>query len=73
MAEFTLPANSKIGTGKTHPPPADPKRLRRFHVYRWNPDDGKTPVVDTYPIDLADCGPMVLDASLRSRTRSTPR
>src|SRR5882672_9233810 len=65
MAEFTLPANSKIGTGKTHPPPADPKRLRRFQVYRWNPDDGKTPVVDTYPIDLADCGPMVLDALIK--------
>ena len=62
MAEFTLPANSKIGTGKTHPPPADPKRPRRFHIYRWNPDDGNNPVVDTYPIDLADCGPMVLDA-----------
>src|ERR1041385_3027904 len=53
MAEFTLPANSKIGTGKTHAAPADPKRLRRFHIYRWNPDDGKTPVVDTYPVDLA--------------------
>ena len=65
MAEFTLPANSKVGTGKTHPSPADPKRLRRFHIYRWNPDDGKTPVVDTYPIDLADCGPMVLDALIK--------
>ena len=65
MAEFTLPANSKIGTGKTHAPPANPQRLRRFHVYRWNPDDGNKPVVDTYPIDLADCGPMVLDALIK--------
>src|ERR1700694_5704805 len=65
MAEFTLPANSKIGTGKTHPPPSDPKRLRRFHVYRWNPDDRNNPVIDTYPIDLADCGPMVLDALIK--------
>src|SRR5260370_28096946 len=68
MAEFTLPANSKISTGKTHPPPADPKRLRRFQVYRWNPDDGKTPVVDTYPIDLADCRPMALDALIKIKT-----
>src|ERR1700684_3633575 len=65
MAEFTLPANSRIGTGKTHPPPPDPQRLRRFQVYRWNPDDGNNPVVDTYPIDLADCGPMVLDALIK--------
>jgi len=42
MAEFSLPANSKIGTGKTHPPPANPQRLRRFHVYRWNPETGIT-------------------------------
>ena len=58
MAEIRLPANSKIGTGKTHPAPANPQRLRRFHVYRWNPDDPGNPAIDTYPIDLADCGPM---------------
>jgi succinate dehydrogenase / fumarate reductase, iron-sulfur subunit len=65
MAEFSLPANSKIGTGKTHAPAPNAQRVRRFHVYRWNPEDGKNPVVDTYPIDLADCGPMVLDALIK--------
>ena len=47
MAEFTLPANSKPGTGKTVPGAAEAKRLRRFNIYRWNPDDGKNPVIDT--------------------------
>src|SRR5690242_15208636 len=65
MAEFTLPANSKIGTGITHPPPANATRLRRFHIYRWNPEDGQNPRIDTYPVDLADCGPMVLDALIK--------
>ena len=65
MAEFTLPANSKIGTGITHRSPANPTRLRRFHVYRWNPEDGKNPAIDTYPVDLDDCGPMVLDALIK--------
>src|SRR5690348_16142604 len=65
MAEFTLPANSKIGTGATWPAPADPQRPRRFQIYRWNPDDGKNPVVDTYPLDIAECGPMVLDALIK--------
>ena len=65
MAEFRLPANSRIGTGRTYAPPSNPTRLRRFHVYRWNPDNGNNPVVDTYPIDLADCGPMVLDALIK--------
>ena len=58
MAEFTLPANSKIGTGKTHPAPPNAKEPRRFHIYRWSPDDDKNPVVDTYTVDLADCAPM---------------
>jgi succinate dehydrogenase / fumarate reductase, iron-sulfur subunit len=62
MAEFTLPANSKIGTGKTYPPPVNAKQPRRFHIYRWNPDDGANPRLDTYTVDLADIAPMVLDA-----------
>ncbi len=65
MAEFSLPANSKIGTGKTVAAPADAKRVREFKVYRWNPEDGKNPVLDTFRIDLDRCGPMVLDALIK--------
>jgi succinate dehydrogenase / fumarate reductase iron-sulfur subunit len=65
MAEFALPKNSKIGTGKTHPPPPSPKQPRRFHIYRWNPDDEANPVIDTYTVDLADIPPMVLDALIK--------
>ena len=65
MAEFTLPRNSKIGKGKTVKALADAKRVKDFKVYRWNPDDGKNPVVDTYEIDLDSCGPMVLDALIK--------
>ena len=65
MAEFSLPANSKIGTGKTWPAPASPKRPRNFRVYRWNPDDGENPTLDTYTIDQADTAPMVLDALIK--------
>src|SRR6202521_2653473 len=65
MAEFTLPANSKIGTGKTFPGPPGATRVRDFKIYRWNPDDGQNPVIDTFEIDLNDCGPMVLDALIK--------
>ncbi len=65
MAEFTLPANSKVGTGKTYPAAADAKRVRSFKIYRWNPDDGANPRLDTYQIDLDQCGPMVLDALIK--------
>ena len=65
MAEFTLPRNSKIGIGKTFPGPSGATRLREFKIYRWNPDDGHNPVIDTFEIDLNDCGPMVLDALIK--------
>ena len=69
MAEFTLPANSKIGIGKTVAGPPGATRAREFKVYRWNPDDGKNPVIDTFAIDLNDCGPMVLDALIKIEER----
>jgi succinate dehydrogenase / fumarate reductase iron-sulfur subunit len=65
MAEFTLPKNSTVGVGKTYKAPAGAKRVKEFKVYRWNPDDGKNPVTDTYEIDLDTCGPMVLDAIIK--------
>jgi succinate dehydrogenase / fumarate reductase iron-sulfur subunit len=65
MAEFTLPANSKVGTGKTYSAAAGAKRVRNFKIYRWNPEDGQNPRLDTYQIDLDQCGPMVLDALIK--------
>jgi succinate dehydrogenase / fumarate reductase, iron-sulfur subunit len=65
MAEFTLPAHSKVGTGKTYPAPAGAKRVKDFQVYRWNPEDGQNPRLDTFQVDLDQCGPMVLDALIK--------
>ena len=65
MGEFTLPANSKIRPGKAHPAKSGAKKPKSFKIYRWNPDDGQVPRTDTYEIDLADCGPMVLDALIK--------
>ena len=65
MAEFALPANSKIGVGETYKAPAGAKNIKTFKVYRWTPDDGKKPAVDTYEVDMDACGPMVLDALIK--------
>jgi len=65
MAEFTLPRNSKVGTGTTYPAPPAAKRVRAFKIYRWNPEDGRNPRLDTYEVDLDGCGPMVLDALIK--------
>jgi succinate dehydrogenase / fumarate reductase iron-sulfur subunit len=65
MAEFSLPANSKVGVGKTYPAAAGAKRIKKFKIYRWSPDDGQNPHLDTYEVDLDACGPMVLDALIK--------
>jgi len=65
MAKFTLPANSKIREGRTISAPPGAKRVKRFRVYRWDPDSGETPRTDTYEVDLASCAPMVLDALIK--------
>jgi succinate dehydrogenase / fumarate reductase, iron-sulfur subunit len=65
MAEFTLPANSQVGTGKTFKAPPGAKRVKAFSVYRWDPETGHNPRLDTYEVDLDACGPMVLDALIK--------
>ena len=72
MAELALPANSKIRKGTAHKPPEGAKRPRTFRVYRWDPDSGETPRVDSYTVDLDDCGPMVLDAVIKIKNEVDP-
>ena len=71
MAQFRLPKNSQIRQGKTYK--ADgAKNVKVFKIYRWNPDSGETPSVDTYEVDLDHCGPMVLDALIKIKNEVDP-
>ncbi len=65
MAEFNLPANSRVTEGKTFKAPAGAKNVKTFKIYRYDPDAGQNPRLDSYEIDLDACGPMVLDALLK--------
>jgi len=65
MVEFTLPRNSKVKQGKTHKAPAGAENVKSFRVYRWDPDKDDNPRLDTFELDLDDCGPMVLDALIK--------
>jgi len=62
MAEFRLPQDSRVTEGVSHPAPAGATRPKRVRVYRYDPEAGANPRLDTYQIDLDRCGPMVLDA-----------
>ena len=76
MATFTLPANSKISrNGTAHKVAgalAGAGRVKRFTVYRFDPDSGENPRYDTFEIDLDKCGPMVLDALIQMKAELDP-
>ena len=64
MVQFNLPDNSKLTDGDYYKSEKDNKKIKKFKIYRWSPDDEKNPRMDTYEVDLDDCGPMVLDCLL---------
>mmetsp|Transcript_17140 Transcript_17140/g.24436 ORF Transcript_17140/g.24436 Transcript_17140/m.24436 type:complete len:99 (+) Transcript_17140:446-742(+) len=46
---------SSTGNNKT-------ENIKYFKIYRWNPEEKQKPYISTYPVDLNQCGPMILDA-----------
>ena len=60
MAAFTLPKNSKVKAGKTFAAAEGASNKKTFRIYRWDPDSGENPRLDSYEINLDNCGPMVL-------------
>ncbi len=74
MVEFTLPKDSRIDAraGKHYAAAAGAARPRTFRVYRFDPASGQRPRVDSYELDMASCGPMVLDALLKIKNEIDP-
>src|SRR5487761_2131866 len=73
MAEFSLPANSKIQKdGRVFKAPEGARNVRVFKIYRFDPDVAGNPRLDTYEIDMDSCGPMVLDALIKIKNEIDP-
>jgi succinate dehydrogenase / fumarate reductase iron-sulfur subunit len=64
---FPVPRNlgvspeSRIERGRTWPTPTGARRVKTFEIYRFDPDCGANPRLDSIEVDLDDRGPMVLD------------
>ncbi|XP_033239683.1 succinate dehydrogenase [ubiquinone] iron-sulfur subunit [Drosophila pseudoobscura] len=56
-------AEKKKEAGPPAPPKPKEKRIKNFEIYRWQP--GEQPKMQTYAIDLSQCGAMVLDALIK--------
>src|SRR5258708_36937237 len=72
MAQFRLPKGSRIQMGALHRAASPAGRPRRFRVYRFDPDHDTSPRLETYEIDMATCGPMVLDALIKIKSELDP-
>jgi len=54
-------------------PTEKPPHPKEFKIYRWNPDEPATPPkLQSYTIDLNQCGPMVLDALIKIKNEVDP-
>lgn len=63
MAEFRLPPGSRVKPGKEHKTAGE--NIKKFKIYRYDPDSEDNPREDSFEVDLDNCGPMVLDALLK--------
>eukprot|EP00823_Brevimastigomonas_motovehiculus_P008248 TRINITY_DN7528_c0_g1_i1.p1 TRINITY_DN7528_c0_g1~~TRINITY_DN7528_c0_g1_i1.p1 ORF type:complete len:265 (-),score=64.66 TRINITY_DN7528_c0_g1_i1:177-971(-) len=49
------------------------KRPKQFKIYRWNPDKPtQKPYMQTFEVDLNDCGAMMLDVLIKIKTEQDP-
>ncbi len=72
MVQLTLPKNSTVTDGKVWPKPDGATRLKEYRIYRWDPEGGVNPRIDTYFVDLDDCGPMILDGLIWIKSNVDP-
>ena len=72
MVQLSLPTNSKVQQGKTWNRPSGKGDWKEVRVYRWNPEDAQNPRLDSYWIERATCGPMVLDALIKIKSEIDP-
>ncbi|KAG6540995.1 hypothetical protein Mapa_017568 [Marchantia paleacea] len=63
--EQAAPSTPSSTANATSSVKTKPPNLKKFAIYRWNPDENKKPQVQTYSINTNECGPMVLDALIK--------
>jgi succinate dehydrogenase / fumarate reductase iron-sulfur subunit len=73
MVQLTLPADSRVNPeGRVHRAAEGARAPRTFRIYRFDPDSGENPRMDSYEVDMAACGPMVLDALIKIKNEIDP-
>lgn len=71
-SRFKTSPISRVGAGQNWPAPQNATRIKSLRIYRYEPESGRNPRIDTFKIDLDDCGPMVLDALIKIKNEIDP-
>ncbi len=72
MVQLLLPKGSKINKGKDYKVSKKTQYVRKFLIYRYDPDKKENPRIDTYEVDVSSCGPMILDALILIKDQIDP-
>merc|ERR1719343_1221542 len=76
IGRYLTTASSSLKTSSAeavHSAPAkEEEKIKYFKIYRWDPEHNQQPYLSTYPVDLNDCGPMVLDALIKIKQTQDP-
>jgi len=58
---------------QAQPKEAKEPQIKKLDIYRWNPEKpGEKPYMQTYEVNLRECGPMVLDALIKIKNEMDP-
>ena len=72
MVQISLPENSKTKKGKYFKDKTGSKNLRKVNVYRWDPSKKENPRIDTFEVNMNECGPKVLDVLFKIKNEIDP-
>ncbi|MBA1147894.1 succinate dehydrogenase iron-sulfur subunit [Ectothiorhodospiraceae bacterium WFHF3C12] len=69
---FHAASRSRVQAGREWPAPEGAGNVKRMQVYRYDPEGDERPRVDTFHVDLDECGPMLLDALIKIKNQIDP-
>ena len=72
MVQLILPKNSKVVKGNVFSIEKNITYKKIFKIYRYDPESENLPRLDSYEINLEECGPMVLDAIIYIKNTIDP-
>ncbi|KAF9974350.1 succinate dehydrogenase complex, subunit B, partial [Mortierella antarctica] len=70
--KYSIPS-APVAIARSFATEAPAKKTKTFQIYRWNPDQpAEKPKLQSYEVDMNNCGPMVLDALIKIKNEIDP-